>query len=232
MKLSLVAAGAIAALALCAARPLAAQQFLDAGSFLLERAGAEAGRVEFAIRPSPGRQGVPGVLLVATARLRGREIQHALELIDNVPVSFQQTETAGGRVARRVSAQLAGTRFSVRIASSDGESAREFPVRPPVALLGEEDYAGFYYVPRAAQGEQTGLTVVRASDARPVAATVEGMGNDSVTIGATSFSARKYALRLADGDERLFWVTETGDLLRVVVPATGMVATRTEAPRH
>jgi len=53
-----------------------------------------------------------------------------------------------------------------------------------------------------------------------------------VTIGAMRLGARKYALRLTDGDERLFWITEAGDLLRVAVPATGMVATRTEVPRH
>jgi hypothetical protein len=212
-----------------AAPPAGAQQFLDAGTFQLATNGAEAGRVEYAIRPNPSRQGEPGVLLVATARLRGREIQHALELsASHVPVSFQQTETAGGRPVRRVTAQLVGTRFSVRVASADGESAREFPVRPPVSVLGEEDYAGFYFVPRAEPGSPRAVTVVRALDARAVQGTVEGQGPDTVTVGGQTIGAQRFVLRLADGDERLFWFTSAGDLLRVANPRLGLVATRTE----
>ena len=223
----------IALLALVLPASLAAQEFLDTGTFLLERSGAEAGRVEFAIRPGPGRQGAPGLLLVATARLRGREIQQALELNnDKVPLTFQQTETSGGRVARRVSAQLNGSRFSARIASADGAMAREFPVRPPLVILGEEECAGFYFVPRADSGEQRSVTVVRALDARAIAGSVEAQGPDTVTVAGQVLNATRYSLKLADGDERLFWFTATGDLLRVAVPATGVVATRTDLTRR
>jgi len=226
MLLALAAATALTA-------PAHAQQFLDAGTFLLTNNGAEAGRVEFAIRPNPSRQGEPGVLLVATARLRGREIQHALELTaSHVPVSFQQTETVGGRAARRVTAQLNGTRFSVRVVSADGESAREFPVRPPVAVLGEEDYAGFYFVPRAEPDAPRQVTIVRAQDARAVQASVEAQGPDTVTVGAETLGAQRFLLRMPDGDERLFWFTTAGDLLRVAVPRQGIVATRTELQRR
>ncbi len=221
----------VAALVLAAAvaPPAAAQQFLDAGTFLLSHNGAEGGRVEFAIRPNASRQGEPGVLLVSTARLRGREIQQALELSStHVPVSFQQTETAGMRTVRRVSAQLTGARFSVRIVSADGESAREFPVRPPVVVLGDEDVAGFYFVPRAEPGTPRPVTVVRAQDGRAVAATVEAQGPDTVTVGTQTLGAQRFALQFPGGEHRLFWFTSAGDLLRVATPASGIVATRTE----
>jgi hypothetical protein len=222
-----------ACLSAAVAGPARGQQFLDAGTFLLTNNGAEAGRVEYAIRPNPSRQGEPGVLVVGTARLRGREIQHALELTaDHVPVSFQQTETVGGRAARRVTAQLVGTRFSIRVASADGESAREFPVRPPVAVLGEDDYAAFYFVPRAEPGTPRAVTIVRAQDARAVQATVEAQGPDTVTVGAQTIGAQRFLLRMADGDERLFWFTSAGDLLRVSSPRQGLVATRTEVARR
>jgi hypothetical protein len=223
---------ALAVVALSAA-PLHAQQFLDAGTFLLMIGGAEAGRVEYAIRPNPSRQGEPGVLLVATARLRGRELQHALELsATHVPVSFQQTETVAGRPVRRVAAQLAGTRFSIRVTSADGESAREFPVRPPVSVLGDEDYAGFYFVPRAEQGAPRSVTIVRALDARAVQATVENQGPDTVTVGEQTLGAQRFVLRMADGDERAFWFTSGGDLLRVANPRQGLVATRAGIERR
>lgn len=130
-----------------------------------------------------------------------------------------------------MTAQLVGTRFSIRVASADGESAREFPVRPPVAVLGEEDYAGFYFVPRAEPGTPRTVTIVRAQDARAVQATVESQGPDTVTVGAQTLGAQRFLLRMADGDERLFWFTSAGDLLRVSVPRQGLIATRTEISR-
>jgi hypothetical protein len=219
-------------LALACAAPLGAQEFLDAGTFVVQRGGMEAGREEFAIRPTTGRQG-GNVLLVSTSRLPAREIQQALELAsDHTPVSFQQTETAGGRVVRRVSAQLAGIRFSARIVSNEGETAREFPVRSPVAILGEESYADFYFVPRPEAGSSRTVSVVRAQDVRPVTGSVANLGPDTVRVAGRQVAAQRFALRLADGDERQFWFTAAGDLLQVAVPGADLVATRAELPRR
>ncbi len=151
----------------------------------------------------------------------------ALELTaEHQPVTFTQTETEGGRVVRRVSAQVSGLRLSVRISSASGESAREFPVRPPLVVLGEDTFAGYYFVPRAEPGAERAVSVVRAQDGRPSAATVTGLGADTVTVGGRELAAQHFVLRIADGDERHFWFTATGDLLRVVIPASQTVATR------
>lgn len=223
---------ATATLALASTAPLGAQEFLDAGTFLVQRGGTETGREEFAIRPTAGRQGGT-VLLVSTTRLPAREVQQALELAtDHTPVTFQQTETAGGRVVRRVSAQLAGVRFSARIVSTDGETAREFPVSSPVAILGDESYAGFYFVPRPEAGSSRTVSIVRAQDVRPVSGSVANLGPDTLTIAGRQVAAQRFALRLADGDERQFWFSAAGDLLQVAVPGSGVVATRAELPRR
>src|SRR3990167_647528 len=128
--------------------PGAAQELFDRGVFVITRSGAEVGREEFALRAATGR-GAAGLLAVATTRVDGREIQRALEVTrDYVPVSFQQTETSGGRVVARVSAQLSGIRLSARSSSPEGETAREFPVRPPVIILSDDAFSAFYFVPR------------------------------------------------------------------------------------
>ncbi len=213
------------------ARSLAAQDFLDRGTFVIVQNGAEIAREEFAIRPTVDRRGLSGVLAVSTVRFRDREVQHALELgADQAPQSFQETTTQGGHVVASYSAQLSGGRFSARIRSREGESAREFPVRPPVIVLGNDAYNEFYFVPRPASGPARAVSVVRPSDARAMAATVAAQGTDTITIGERAFPVTRYVLRIADGDERQFFMTSNGDLLRVAIPRLGIVATRVEQP--
>jgi len=222
-------------LVLCAGAALCpcvseAQQVIDAGTFIIVRGSAEAGREEFAIRQAAGRGGQHGernIVVASTTRLPGREIQVALEVSgDQTPISLEQTESSGGRTARHVQARLTGNRFSARITSGDGESAREFPVRPPVALISDEAYASFYFMPRADQGAHKPVTIIRSRDVRLVTGSVIHQGADTVMIGTRRVAANKYLLRLSDGDERQFWFTSAGDLLQVAVPSAGIVATR------
>ena len=221
----------------CAASPLrvlAAQQVIDQGAFIIVRGSAEAGREDFTIREVAGRGGSRAernILLASTIRLPGREVEVALEVSgDQTPVSLDQTESTGGRRMRRVTAQIAGPRFSARIMSSDGESAREFPVRPPVALLSDEAFASFYFMPRAEAGAHRSVSVIRSRDVRQVSGSVIHQGNDTVMIAQRPVAARRYLLRLSDGDERQFWFTASGDLVQVAIPASGIVATRAEMP--
>ena len=214
-------------------RPAVAQDFLDRGTFVIVQNGIEIGREEFAIRPTVDRRGQNGVLSVSTVRFRDREVQHALELsADQVPQSFQEPSTQGGRVVVRYSAQLSGVRFSARLASHDGETAREFPVRLPLAVLGSDAYNEFYFVPRPTIGTTRTVSVIRPSDERAVAGTVEGQGADTVLVGDRRLAANRFVLRLPDGDERRFWITANGDLLRIAVPRLSIVATRSELPAH
>lgn len=211
-------------------RPIHGQDFLDRGTFVIVRNGIEIGREEFAIRPTVGRRGQSGVLSVSTVRFRDREVQHALELsAEQVPISFQETTTQGGRVVVRYSAQLSGARFSARLSSHDGETAREFPVRPPVIILGSEAYSEFYFVPRGTTGAPRTVSVVRPSEAQAVTGTVEALGGETVVIGDRPIAADRFVLRLP-GEDRQFWITPSGDLLRVAVPGQNLVATRAEPP--
>jgi hypothetical protein len=226
-----LAAALVALLAVPAAAPAEAQELFDRGVFVITRAGAEVGREEFALRAATGR-GAAGLLAVSTTRVNGREIQRALEVTrEYVPVSFQQTETSGGRVVSRVTAQLSGIRVSARIASQDGETAREFPVRPPVIILSDDGYSAYYFVPRPDSGQERRVAVVDPGAARSESGTVDLIGPDSVTVAQQRVAARHFRLRIGS-DERHFWFTASGDLLQVSQPARNVIATRAEAPRH
>jgi hypothetical protein len=211
---------------------LSAQEVLDRGVFIITRGGVEVGREEFAIRAAALAQGQRGVRAFSTTRYRDREIQHALELTAEYrPLTFQQTESSAGRVIARYSAQLAGQRFSARLDSPEGETAREFPVSSQVVLLGDDVFHAFYFVPRDVAGGARSINLVRPRDARPLSATVQSRGADTVTVAGRTVTALRFIMRAQDGDEREFWVTQEGDLLRASIPARDLVATRAELPR-
>jgi hypothetical protein len=213
------------------ASALEAQEFLDRGAFVIARGGAETGRVEYAVRFTTGQQGQGGLQTVATTRTPAHEVQSVLETDKNLaPVSYQSIESSGGRVSRRVSAQIAGARFSARASTDAGDVARELPVRPPFAILGDEDYTVFYFIPRPDSGATRTLNLVRTRDLSATTGTVTGGGNDTVTVAGRPVVARRFELRLADGEVRQFWMTPAGSLVQVALPAAGLIATRTEAP--
>ena len=219
-------------LALLAAWPAAAraQDVFDRGIFVIMHGQAEAGREEFSIRASTSR-GAQAFLAVSTVRMGGHEVQRALEVSrDYLPLSFQQTESSAGRIVARISAQLSGVRFSARVATQDGETAREFPVHPPVVILGDDAYSAFYFVPRPEGGERD-LAVIRPGEPRPDHGDVTALGADTIQVAGQRIAARKYSLKVG-ADERQFWFTASGDLLQVSQPARGLIATRLELPQH
>jgi len=220
-----------AALLLAGALP-AQEIIMDAGAFVIRRGGTEAGREDFAIRSVTVPDG-KHLLAVSTARQPGREIQAALEVTaDHLPVTLQLTESGGGRVLRRVNAQMAGQRFSARIVSIDGETAREFPVRGRLCVLGDGVYADYYFLPRPDEGETREVTLVRSSDARGIAAVVRRVGLDTITIAGRAVPATRFTVRAGDGDERQFWTTSDGDLMQVAISRDDILAVRAELPRH
>lgn len=219
------------ALAIAAAAPrVRAQEFLDRGTFVIERAGTEVGREDFAIRRTTG--GGPGAILaVATVHYRDRDLRPALELTGGLaPLSYQVDVSAGGRVVERFGAQFARGRIAARLATQQREVLREFPAPTSIAVLDDDAFHQFYFLPRAAAGGTRTLRLLQPRTPALVDATVSCEGPDTVTVAGRSLPADRFTLRLQDGEERLFWFTAAGDLLRVAIPRRELVATRTSLP--
>src|SRR5512140_3801437 len=100
---SFVSAALLAPALLSAPRGARAQDVFDRGIFAITHGQAEAGREEFSIRSSTSRGG-SAFLAVSTVRMGGREVQRALEVSrDYLPLSYQETESSGGRIVSRIS---------------------------------------------------------------------------------------------------------------------------------
>jgi Domain of unknown function (DUF6134) len=219
---------AAAALLAAPAAPGAAQSFLDQGVLTITRDGVEIGREEFAIRATAGH---PGFLAVATDTYRDREARVALELSeDREPVTYQVDVSVRGRVVERLSGQLGRGRFAVRLANQRGETVREFPVPPHIAVLDDDGFDQFAFLPRPVPGASLPVTLLVPRATRVVAASVRALGTDSVRVAGRPIPAQHYVLTLPGGETRDFWCSSAGELLQVAIPARTIVATRTAPP--
>jgi hypothetical protein len=224
-KLALASAVAVV---LAAAAPAArAQEFLDRGTFVVERNGVEIAREDFAIR----RAGGGGVLAVASIHYRDRDLRPALDLsADLQPLSYQLDVSVAGRVTERVSAQFGRGRVAARVATQQREVLREFPAASGVAVLDQDAFHQFYFIPRGAAGASRRLQLFLPRVPAIVGADVRRLGPDTVRVAERPVPADRFVLRLDDGEAREFWFTPSGDLVRVAVPSSGIVATRTALP--
>jgi len=219
------------------APPARAQDLLDQGIFLITRDGAEIGREEFAIQATPGSQGRPGVRAVATDRYREREVRAALELTgDHAPLAYQVDVTVAGRLSERLSLQAGRGRFALRIVTSSGEVAREFPAPPGAVVLDDDGFDQFYFVPRPSGDGAVAVNLVRPREKRVVPGEVRADGADTVVVGGRPTPALKFVLTIAGGaggaGTREFWFTPSGSLLRIAVPSTAVTATRASLPQR
>lgn len=229
----LAAALGVAVLAAVAARPAPAQEVLDRGTFLIERAGNEVGREDFAIRRAPERAGAGSILAVATVHYRDRELRPALDLSGDLkPVGYQLDVSSAGRVVERLSIQFGRGRISVRLASQQREVLREFPASPGLAVLDDDVFHQFYFLPRPASGGALPLRLLLPRTPAIVGGSVRRIGDDTVTVGGRGLPADHFAILLDTGEQRDFWFTASGDLLRVAIPSREIVATRTALPPH
>jgi len=214
-----------------AARPAPAQEFLDRGTFLIERGGNEVGREDFAIRRGPARAGAGSILAVATVHYRDRELRPALDLSGDLrPVGYQLDVSSGGRVVERLSVQFGRGRIGVRLAGQQREVLREFPAALGIAVLDDDVFHQFYFLPRAASGGVVSLRLLLPRAPAIVGGAVRRIGDDTVSVSGRKLPADHFALLLDTGEERDFWFTASGDLLRVAIPSREIVATRTALP--
>jgi hypothetical protein len=224
-------AAALGVAVLAAVRSAPAQEFLDRGTFLIERAGNEVGREDFAIRRAQARAGSGTILAVATVHYRDRDLRPALDLSGDLrPAGYQLDVSAAGRVVERLSVQFGRGRISVRLASQQREVLREFPPAPGIAVLDDDVFHQFYFLPRAAAGGVLPLRLLLPRTPGIVNASVHRAGEDTVVVGGRKLPADHFVLVLEGGEERDFWFTAAGDLLRVTVPSREIVATRTALP--
>lgn len=228
MKLRNLAVAAAASAVLTV--PSAAQTVqLDEGTFRVLVNDREVGVETFSIRQNG--TGEDAVIIA-----QGRVVLGGSEVIANVqlegaglrPVAYD-VELRGGD-ARRINARVTGSRASARTISSAGETMREYLVSDGAVLLDDGVAHHYYFMAQRAAAGATSTPIVIPRDSRQVQATIASGGQESVSAGGQTVSARKLVVTPAGGDVRNVWVDGQGRVLRVEVPARNYTAVRTALP--
>lgn len=206
-----------------------AQTLVDEGSFTISRGGETIGREQFSIRAAPASGGTSytayGTTTYNDRRLDPRLVTDAA----GAPLRYEVETRIGPERQEMLSGQVQRGRFSARTQTPRGMSAREYIVADGALILDDDIFHQYFFVARS---ERTGaVPVVVPRRNVQVTMRIESRGSERVSIGGTSIEARKLAISEPSGDTREVWVDAQSRVLRVSIPARGIVAQRDDPPR-
>lgn len=218
------------AAALTAAAPTLDAQvaIVDEGRFIITRDGRRVGTEDFVIRRTPGAGG--DVLTgTATVAYDDRRLAPALRTDPRgAPLAYQVEIRVGPEVQESLRGQIGRGRFSARIRTPGGESAKEYIVSDGAVILDDEVFHQYYFLGMSARTGSVPVVVPRRNV--QVSMRVQGGGgSEMVEIGGTRVSARHLEVNDPGGTTRHVWLDSQGRVLRVTI--NGVTATRDELPR-
>jgi hypothetical protein len=221
----------VAAAAICLGTPaLAPAQVVtvDEGSFTITRNGQAAGREDFRIRSTPAAGGAEFVAS-ATVSLGDRRLSPDLRADGRGSLIAYRLETrAGGDTEERLTGQVGRGRFSAQLKTPRGESTREYVVSNGALVLDDDVYHQYYFL--AIGGRSGAVPVVIPRRNVQVTMQIQRQGTETVSAGGQDVDAT-HLLVSEPGGERHVWVDGRGRVLKVTVPARGIVVVRDEPPR-
>ena len=210
------------------ARGAAAQTTpFDEGTFIVTRDGAVVGKEMFRILRSSGTS----QLYTSTAQCAwgDRRISPALSAnAAGVPLLYRVEVKHGGDVEERLQASGRPGRLHAVLQTRTGESSKEYVVTSGALILDDDVIHQHFFVPLARRSGDVTVVVPRRNS--QVTARVEERGSDKVRIDGKEVAAVHFVITLPDGARDL-WFDAGGRLLKVAVPARGLVALREELPR-
>lgn len=207
---------------------LAQGRVIDEGSLLITRNGSPVGREAFRIAVVSA---AGGDLYRATAQVAygERRITPTLNTDSSGnPVSYDVAVRDQSGPIVHLSARAVPGRLSVLEQTPHGESAKEYVVPKRLLLLDEDVFHQYYFAALSGPGT---IQVIHPQARTKGSASIERGGSDRIQVAGQSLSASHYTVVCGDGDRVEVWVDGSGRLLRVTLPARGLVAQREELPR-
>lgn len=201
----------------------------DQGSLTITINGQRAGREDFRIAVTP-RGGAMEYLATATVDYGDRRLEPALRADSvGVPMSYQITlrGTEGG--PERWIGQIARGRVSAQIHSSRGPAAREYVVSDGAIIVDDDVFHQYAFVAR--HRDEGAVTILIPRRNTQVRLRIATAGTESVQVGTRELEATHVVLTEPSGARREVWVDGQGRLLKVSIPARGLVALRDDPPR-
>ena len=203
---------------------------IDRGSFRLTVAGQEVGTETFTIRQDGTG---PTAITVAQGTVTLDTGSVAQEL-----TSWLRLSPGGGRAAEyrlniqgsaheQLTGAMAGGRFSARIVSPAGEMMREYLASDGAVVVDEGIAHQYYFLAQRAGSTSARIPVLVPRESRQVMVTVTPSGSQALDVAGRRIEARHLVVSASGRATQEVWVDAEGRVLRVSVPSSGFVATRT-----
>ncbi|MBC8086266.1 MAG: hypothetical protein H7Z40_03310 [Phycisphaerae bacterium] len=208
---------------------------VDAGSFSVFEKGVRVGREQFSVRRAPSPDGT-AFELRAESVLGDRRaaVQQSVDSL-GIPVHYSLEVREGTSVTVRAGGQRVRGRFVTQTRRSAGESAREYLLAPGVIILEPTFYHQLAVVLRRRTpgiGQPVEMTVLSLLDfSQQRLNLVLESRVDSAIVAGSSTPALRWRLEGAASPVQTIWTDSEGRLLKVVVAALFLEATRDELPR-
>lgn len=214
----------------CLAAPAAGQTVrLDEGTFRILVDGREVGTETFSLRQN-------GTGSDAVVIAQGRVVLESNETTANVQLAgtglrlvAYDVELSGAE-ARRIRASITGNRASARTLSGAGETMKEYLVSDGAVLLDDGIAHHYYMIAQRADAGARSTPILIPRESRQVQATITVAGQESVSVGGSTVTARKLIVQPEGGAARNVWVDSQNRVLRVEIPSRNYVAVRTALP--
>lgn len=217
------------ALALAATLPCAAvaqTTTVDEGSFTVTRAG-RTGREDFRIV----RATTPSTTIVGTGTsVSGTSRVVAVLRTDTsgTPLEFQLDGRESSEPRERIVIQASRDRLTARSQSPRGESAREYFLRPGMAIL-DDEFAHQYYFLTLQQRDTVTVILPRRNELTQLH--VLSKGDETIEIAGSEITAHHYVVS-DNVSQRQLWTDSFGRVLRVEVPSLALIAVRDALPTN
>lgn len=202
---------------------------VDEGSFTISRNGQTVGREEFTIRSTPGAGGAHFVAR-GTVSYTDRRLAPALSADSaGAPLQYQVEVKSGTETEEMLSGKVGRGRFSARIQTPKGESAREYIVADGALIIDDDVFHQYFFLARADRAGTVPVVVPRRNV--QLSMQVSQQGDEQLSIGGRVLPGRRLLLTEPGGATRDVWVDARGRVLKVSIPARGVVAVRDDPPK-
>jgi hypothetical protein len=204
-------------------------RIVDEGSFTISMSGRTVGRENFRIS-STTRGDITEYVARADVTYGDRRVTPELRTSPEGTVASYEVTTRGGGSTESWRGAVTGGRLNAQIASGRGTAAREYIVPAGTLVLDDEIIHHNWFL--ALRSHDGGMPVVvpRRSDVKSTI-TMSTVGDETLQIGNHDVAAVHLRATDAGGDVRDIWVDKSGRLLKVALPARGLVAIRDDPPR-
>jgi hypothetical protein len=219
------------ALALCTmAHVVSAQETpVDEGTLVISRNGVPVGREAYRIVKAAAGG---GQAYRATATISFDTLRISLRLTTDSagqPLTYEAEVRSRGEQTAHVDGSGRPGRFSTLAKTPHGEAAHDYIMGPSPLLLDANAFDPYFFAALAPL--RTQFSVIEPRSGAQATFRFEERGQEAIRVGRATASARHFALLTPSGVSRDIWVDAQGHLLRVAIPAQGLVAQRDELPR-